>query len=155
MSRRYWLMKSEPEVFSISDLKKKGQSLWDGVRNYQARNFMMNEMKSGDLVLFYHSSCEPPGVAGIAQVTAEATPDPTQFDRKSPYFEPRARPEKPVWYAATVGYVKSFSCVLPLEKIKAEPKLKDLPLLKRGNRLSIQPLTEVQYLDLIAMAEHA
>lgn len=154
MSRRYWLMKSEPEVFSIGDLKKKGSSLWDGVRNYQARNFMVQDMQPDDLVLFYHSSCEPPGVAGIAKVAKKAEPDPTQFDRKSPYFEPRAKKEKPVWFAATVSFVKAFPEVLPLEKIKAQSSLQDLPLLKRGNRLSIQPLTEAQFQQLVNLAEH-
>ena len=97
-SPRYWLMKSEPDVFSIDDLKASKTSLWDGVRNYQARNFMMNDMKVGDLVLFYHSNAKPPGVAGVAVISKEAVPDVTAQDEKSKYYDPKAAPEKPIWF---------------------------------------------------------
>src|SRR5690606_27389126 len=114
MAKNYWLMKSEPEVFSISDLERDGRTLWEGVRNYQARNFMMNDMKVGDEVLFYHSNAEPPGVAGIAQVSSAAVPDPTAFDKKSEYFEPKATKENPRWFCVEVKFVKKFKAVLPL-----------------------------------------
>ena len=101
---QYWLMKSEPDVFSIDDLKKQKQTTWDGVRNYQARNFMMNDMQVGDLVLFYHSNAKPPGIAGLATVSKKAEPDPTQFDKKSEYFDPKATKEKPRWFCVKVKF---------------------------------------------------
>lgn len=139
---KYWLMKSEPEVFSIDDLKKNKKTLWEGVRNYQARNFMMKDMKVGDLVLFYHSNATPPGVAGIAKVTKLAQPDPTQFDKKSEYFDSKATQEKPIWYCVEVCFVKKFDEVYSLEQIKSNPKLKNMLVIKKGQRLSVQPVEE-------------
>jgi predicted RNA-binding protein with PUA-like domain len=149
---RHWLMKSEPEVFSISDLKRVGQSSWDGVRNYQARNFMMKDMQVGDPVIFYHSNASPPGAAGLAKVSAQATPDLSQFERKSEYFDPKASKEKPVWYCVRVEFEAEFPEVLSLAAIRENRRLKDLPLLQRGQRLSIQPLSAVQFEVLVAMA---
>lgn len=142
---KHWLMKSEPDVFSIDDLKKKKVSLWDGVRNYQARNFMMNEMKTGDPVLFYHSSAEPPGVAGLARIAGPAEPDPSQFDKKSEYFDPKATREKPIWFCVPVEFVEKFPRLVPLEELRAKKALAEMLLLKRGQRLSIQPVTEAEF----------
>lgn len=142
---QYWLMKSEPDVFSIDDLQKKKVSLWDGVRNYQARNFMMNDMKVGDGVLFYHSSCETPGIAGLAKVATAATPDPSQFDKKSEYYDPKATEEKPRWFCVKVEFVKKWNDVLSLETIRQTPALKTMLVLRKGQRLSIQPVTSAEY----------
>ncbi|MGE4133208.1 MAG: EVE domain-containing protein [Bdellovibrionales bacterium] len=149
---RYWLMKSEPDVFSIDDLAKKGTSLWDGVRNYQARNFMMKEMKVGDTVLFYHSNAEPPGVAGLAKVASPAVPDPTQFDKKSEYFEPRATKEKPVWHCVKVEFVEKFPRLVSLAEIRTERQLAKMLLLRPGQRLSIQPVEEREFKCLRSLA---
>ncbi len=138
-------MKSEPDVFSIDHLKKDKTTLWEGVRNYQARNFMMNDMKKGDEILFYHSSCEPPGIAGLAVVTKEKQPDPSQFDKKSKYFDSKATKEKPIWYCVEVGFEKKFEELVPLEKLKVTKELSDLLVLKRGQRLSIQPVTKTDF----------
>lgn len=148
---KYWLMKSEPETFSFTDLKKKKKALWDGVRNYQARNFMSQEMSIGDMVLFYHSSCEVPGVAGLAKVSAPAQPDPTQFKRDSEYYDAKATPEKPIWFCVEVAAVEEFKNYVSLSQIREEPKLKDLLLLKRGQRLSIQPVSESHFKILSKM----
>ena len=151
---RYWLMKSEPETFSIDDLARApGQkSGWDGVRNYQARNYMRDEMKPGDLVLFYHSNAEPPGIAGIAAVAGTALPDPTQFDKESDYYEPRATIEKPVWMMVEVKLQEKFPRVIPLEAIRAlGPKLAGLHLLERGSRLSVMPVTEAHWKLLLSL----
>lgn len=138
-------MKSEPDVFSIDDLQKQKESHWDGVRNYQARNFMTQAMKVGDRVLFYHSNAEPPGIAGLAVVSAEATPDPSQFDKKSPYFEPRAQREKPVWFCVKVRFQEKFQRLLSLEELRGEKKLAQMPLFQKGQRLSIQPVTKEEF----------
>ena len=145
MPMKYWLMKSEPDVYSIDQLKKDGNTWWSGVRNYQARNFMWKEMQPGDKVLFYHSSCEPPGVAGIAEVSKAAEPDPTQFDKKSEYHEPKATKEKPMWYCTQIKFKKIFKHYVTLEEIRAEKALAEMPLLQRGQRLSVQPLSEKQF----------
>lgn len=142
---KHWLMKSEPDVFSIDELKRKGSSLWDGVRNYQARNFMMNDMQVGDEVLFYHSNAEPPGVAGRARVLALAEPDPSQFDKKSEYFEPRASRAKPVWYCVRVEFLEKFPRVISLDELRGVDELSSMLLLKRGQRLSIQPVTSNEF----------
>jgi predicted RNA-binding protein with PUA-like domain len=148
---RYWLMKSEPEAFSIDDLKAKKRSLWDGVRNYQARNFMMNDMKIGDQVLFYHSNATPPGIAGLAEISKEAVPDPTAQDPKSKYFDPKAAPEKPIWFCVEVKFKKKFKRLIPLEELRAEKPLKEMLLLKKGQRLSIQPVTEKEYQYILGL----
>jgi predicted RNA-binding protein with PUA-like domain len=142
---RYWLMKSEPDVFSIDTLAKQKASLWDGVRNYQARNFMMNDMKIGDEVLFYHSNAEPSGVAGVAKIVGPAEPDPAQFDKKSEYYDPKATREKPIWFCVKVGFVEKFPRLVPLDELKTTKALKDMLVIKRGQRLSIQPVKPQEF----------
>ena len=139
----FWLMKSEPDVFGIDDLAKKKIEGWNGVRNYQARNFMKN-MKVGDKVLFYHSNAEPSGVAGTAEVCRLAYPDPTQFDLKSDYHEPRATPAAPVWFQVDVRFVSKLKRFLPLDELRGMPEIAEMPLFHRS-RLSVQPVTAAQY----------
>ncbi len=141
----YWLMKSEPDVFSIDNLKTKKKSGWDGVRNYQARNFMRDDMKLGDLVLFYHSSCEVPGVAGLAKVSKTSHPDPSQFDSKSEYYDPKATKEAPRWFMVEVEFVEKFDHVITLTEIKNTKGLDKMPLVQKGSRLSINPVTEQEF----------
>lgn len=140
-------MKSEPDVFSFDDLKKRPKKTepWNGVRNYQARNFMRDEMKTGDLILFYHSSCEVPGVAGLAKVSSETYPDETQFDEKSEYFDPKATKISPRWFLIDVSYEKDLRIFISLEEIKKHKKLSEMRLLQRGNRLSILPVTREEF----------
>ena len=145
--KKYWLMKTEPDVFSIDDLKNRpGQSEpWDGVRNYQARNFMRDEMKKGDLILFYHSNATPPGVAGIAEVSKEAYPDPSAFDKKSKYYDPKSDPKKPRWILVDVKYKSKFKKFVSLEKLREHIELKDMRVLQKGSRLSITPVTKDEF----------
>jgi predicted RNA-binding protein with PUA-like domain len=149
---RYWLMKSEPEVFSIDDLAKSKTSHWDGVRNYQARNFMTQDMKPGDQVLFYHSNAEPSGIAGLATVHTSATPDPTQFDKKSEYFDPKSSKDNPRWHAVTLAFAEKFPRVVALEEIKSRPELNEMLVIRKGQRLSIQPVTKKEFDCIKAMA---
>jgi predicted RNA-binding protein with PUA-like domain len=144
----HWLMKSEPDVFSYDDLVAVRREGWDGVRNYQARNFM-REMKKGDLVIFYHSNATPPGVAGVAKIVKEAEPDPTQFDPSSKYFDAKSQPEDPRWDWVTLGPKKRLK-FLPLDDLRAMPELVDCRLLARGNRLSVMPLTEAEFDAIVA-----
>lgn len=153
MAKKYWLMKSEPEVFSITDLEKNGQTLWEGVRNYQARNFMMNDMSVGDEVLFYHSNAEITGVAGIATVSKAAIPDPTAFDKKSEYFEPKATKVKPIWFCVEVKFVKKFKTVVTLAEVKANKKLSKMALVQKGSRLSVQPVLPAEFKEILEMAK--
>ncbi len=143
----YWLMKSEPNVFSFKDLKSRPKKTepWNGVRNYQARNFMRDEMRVGDLILFYHSSCEIPGVAGIAKVSSAPYPDSTQFDKKSEYFDPKATPENPRWILIDVSFEKDLRSFVSLEEIRNFPELSKMRLLQKGNRLSILPVSEEEF----------
>ncbi len=147
----YWLMKSEPDVFSIDHLKDKKKSGWDGVRNYQARNFMRDEMKKGDLVLFYHSSCDIPGIAGTALISKESHPDPTQFDRSSDYYDPKATKENPRWFMVEVEFKEKFERVITLAEIKNEKSLSSMPLVQKGSRLSINPVTEKEYKTIMEL----
>jgi predicted RNA-binding protein with PUA-like domain len=148
---KYWLMKSEPDVFSIDTLKTKKKSGWDGVRNYQARNFMRDEMGIGDMVLFYHSSCDIPGVAGLARVSKESHPDPTQFDPKSDYYDPKATKENPRWFMVEVEFVEKFNAVVTLHTIKSVKALENMPLVQKGSRLSINPVSEKEYKTILAL----
>ena len=143
---RYWLMKSEPDEFSIDDLAAapKKTTPWFGVRNYQARNYMRDHMKVGDRVLFYHSSCEVPGIAGIARVASKAYPDDSQFDRKGEYFDPKAKREDPRWMLVDVKLVKKTR-LMPLEEMRTYPQLSRMITLKPGNRLSITPVTAAEW----------
>jgi predicted RNA-binding protein with PUA-like domain len=147
----YWLMKSEPDAFSIDDLARVGTEPWTGVRNYQARNFMRDGMKPGDGVLFYHSSCDEPGVVGLAEVASEAYPDPTQFDRRSDYHDPASTPENPRWMLVDVAFRRKLKRTITLAELKAEPKLEDFALLRRGNRLSVLPVTRAQWNCILAL----
>ncbi len=142
----YWLMKSEPDEFSIEDLARAPHRTtpWFGVRNYTARNFMRDTMKVGDGVLFYHSSCAVPGIAGIARVASKAYPDQTQFDRKSPYHDPKAKREAPRWMLVDVQLVKKTR-PMPLEEMRGYRELQDMVVLRRGNRLSITPVAEHEW----------
>ena len=143
---RYWLMKSEPDEASIDHLARapKKTLAWTGVRNYQARNFMRDGMQIGDGVLFYHSSCPQPGIAGIAKVSSAAYPDPTQFDSSSPYFDPKSSEDKPRWLLVDVHFVKKTP-LIPLSALRDHAELADMQVLARGNRLSITPVTEAQW----------
>ena len=144
---KYWLMKTEPDVFSIDDLKNgpKKTTQWEGVRNYQARNFMRDEMKKGDKVLIYHSNCKPPGVAGIAEVSKESYPDHFAWDKSSKYYDSKCDPEKPRWFMVDVKYKKKFKEVISLSELKEIKGLSELLILKKGNRLSITPLTKKEF----------
>ncbi len=144
-------MKSEPDAFSIDDLKRLKRDAWSGVRNYQARNFM-KAMAVGDAVLFYHSSAETIGVAGLAKVAAKAHPDATQFDRKSPYFDPKATKAEPIWECVDVAFVRKFDRVIPLAELRGVKALKDMVLLRRGSRLSVQPVTEAEFAAVMRLA---
>lgn len=137
-----WIMKTEPAEYSIEDLKKDQRTLWTGVRNYQARNYLRDEVKVGDLVLIYHSSTEKPGIYGEARVTRTGIPDPTQWDSKSKYFDPKSSPETPRWICVEVEFVRQWTKPLTLEEIKTMPELSQNRLVKKGNRLSIIPLTD-------------
>ncbi len=151
----YWLMKSEPGTFGIDDLAKaKNRTTgWDGVRNYQARNFM-REMKKGDLAFFYHSSCDIPGIAGLVKIVKEAYPDRSAFDAKDDHYDAQSDPENPRWYAVDVQLEKKFPRVITLEELRSHQngKLKNMIVLKRGNRLSITPVTKSEF-DFIASLE--
>lgn len=141
MPKRYWLMKSEPTSYSIDDLKRDKSTLWEGVRNYQARN-LMKEMKVGDEVLFYHSSVEPPAVVGIAEVSGPAEPDPTQFDQSDSHYDPKATPANPIWYCVRVKFKQKFARSVTLPELKERKELQSMVLLRKGSRLSVQPVTE-------------
>ena len=143
-AKRHWLIKSEPNVYSIADLQRDGHTCWDGVRNYQARNFMRDAMGMGDGILFYHSSCAVPGVAGIAQVASTPYPDETQFDSAGKYFDPKATREQPRWISVDVR-AKEKGRYLPLAEMRTIPALEDMVLLQKGSRLSISPVTEGQW----------
>lgn len=140
----YWLMKSEPNAFSIDDLTAMPDQTehWDGVRNYQARNMMRDEMKVGDRAFFYHSNCNPPGIVGIVEVVREGYPDHTAFDPQSKYFDEKSDPEKPRWFMVDVKFVRKFNRIISLEELKTHPQLEGMKLLQRGNRLSITPVSK-------------
>jgi predicted RNA-binding protein with PUA-like domain len=145
----YWLMKTEPESFSIDDLARapRQTTCWDGVRNYQARNMLRDEMKRGDLAFFYHSNCEPPGIAGIVEIVREAYPDHTAFDPQDHHFDPKSDPENPRWFMVDVKLVEKFSRVISLRELKehAGDKLSGFRLLARGNRLSVMPVSAAHW----------
>lgn len=147
-----WLLKSEPDVFGIDDLKRKKVEPWNGVRNYQARNYL-RAMKLGDEVLFYHSSCPLPGVAGIARVASAPYPDPSQFDPNSHYFDPKSDPDDPRWWLVDVRFVQKLKRVIPLAEIKALDGLGDFALTGKRSRLSVMPVTKAQWDAIVALAE--
>ncbi len=147
----HWLMKSEPDVFSIDDLKRKKREVWDGVRNYQARNYMRS-MQLDDDVLFYHSSCAVPGIVGIARIRRTAFADPAQFNPESDYFDAGSKADDPRWSAVEVEFVRKLKTPLPLELLKTLPELSEFALIKRGNRLSVMPVGEQQWQAIVALA---
>ena len=152
--KRYWLMKSEPDAFSLDDLKKspKKTTSWEGVRNYQARNIMRDDCKKGDGVLFYHSKTKEPAVVGIATVVKESYPDPTQFDAKSPYFDPKATPDNPRWFMVDVKYKSQMKTPVTLAEIKQTKALEKMVLVNRG-RLSVQPVTQKEWDIILKLGE--
>jgi predicted RNA-binding protein with PUA-like domain len=141
---RYWLMKSEPDAYSIDDLARDKTTPWTGVRNYQARNFMRDQMKIGDRVFFYHSNCAEPGIAGIAEVCSNAYPDATQFDRKSPYYDPSSKPDAPRWLHVDIRFVKKTP-LIGLAELRRHKPLANMRVLARGNRLSITPVDPAEW----------
>lgn len=153
MSKQYWLIKSEPETFSIDDLiaAKHQTTPWDGVRNYQARNYLRDKMKVGDLAFFYHSSCAIPAIVGMVEVVQSATPDPSAFDPQSAYYDPKSTPASPRWFMIEVKFQKKFSSPITLQSLKNNPLLESFPLLRKGNRLSVIPVTTRQWQTILAM----
>ncbi|OAX55854.1 EVE domain-containing protein [Xanthomonas graminis] len=151
--KRYWLMKSEPDAFSIDDLQRVGSEPWNGVRNYQARNFMRDGMQVGDGILFYHSNCKVPGIVGVATVASAAYPDDTQFDPESDYHDPKATREQPRWYLVDVAFERKLARTIALDEIKQHSDAlgEGFALTARGNRLSVFPLTAAQWKLLLAL----
>lgn len=145
----YWLIKSEGSCYSIDDLKRDKKTAWTGIRNYQARNSMRDQMKVGDLVLFYHSSSDPTGVYGIAKVVSSPHPDATQFDPQDEHYDPKSSLEKPTWICVDMAFVKKFKNPVSLESIKKDPELGDMAVCQRGSRLSVQPV-EKRHFDYFA-----
>ncbi len=141
MARKYWLLKSEPGCYSIDDLEREKTTFWDGIRNYQARNFLRDDIKPGDLAFFYHSNAKPPGIAGIAKVTKAGYPDHTQFDPNEGHFDPKAETDNPRWFMVDVTFDRKFSSEIPLPELKATPGLESMVVTQRGSRLSVQPVT--------------
>lgn len=149
----YWLIKSEPEVFSIGDLAKVRQEPWSGVRNYQARNFMWKNMRFGDLALFYHSNASPPGIVGIARVASAPYADPTQFDPGSEYFDPKSSEDKPRWWLVDFSFVLQFPNILPLDQLRSDELLRDMLVCQRGTRLSVTPVEKEHFIRVCKLAK--
>ncbi len=150
---KYWLMKSEPDAYSIEDFKKEKACLWDGIRNYQARNFMIKEMSPGDSFLFYHSNCKPPAIVGLGEISKQAAPDPTAQDPKSKYYDPKSTAERPIWECVQVKYKKTFKNPLSLTEIKENLFFKDMLLVQRGQKLSIQPVSAKHFNKILKLTE--
>jgi predicted RNA-binding protein with PUA-like domain len=150
--RRHWLVKSDPDSYSIADLERDGATAWTGVRNFQARNTLRDEMAVGDPVLVYHSSAEPTAIVGIAEVSGAARPDETAFDRKGDHFDPKSRRESPTWFAVELRHVTTFERPVTREQLAAVPSLGKMVLLQRGSRLSVQPVTTAEFADILRLA---
>jgi len=152
---KYWLLKSEPECFSVDDLaaEKNKTTCWDGVRNYQARNFMRDDMKQGDKVLFYHSNSKPPGVAGVAKVVKESYPDFTAFDPQDKHFDPKSKQESPRWFMVDIKLEKKLKRLVSLDELRKVKSLEGMVLLQKGSRLSVQPVTKKQFETVCQQAE--
>ncbi len=148
---QYWLVKSEPEVYSIDHLSKDKITLWENIRNYQARNYMTNGMQVGDLAFFYHSNSKPSGVAGVVEISGAARPDPSQFDKKSEYFDPKATTAKPIWFCVEVKFKEKLKRLVSLEELKAQSSLKNMILLN-NSRLSVQPVTKNEFQAIVKMS---
>lgn len=153
--KNYWLLKSEPSTFSIEDLEKspKKTTGWDGVRNYQARNFLRDSMKAGDGVLFYHSNADPPAIVGIAEIVREGYPDDTALDKKHHHFDPKSKADAPTWFMVDIRHVKTFKKPLPLEALRGVAKLKHMTLLQKGSRLSVQPVSAEEWQTILDLAQ--
>ncbi len=147
----YWLMKSEPDAYSIDDLERDGREPWDGIRNYQARNMMRDEMKIGDEVYFYHSNCKEPGIVGIMKVASAPYPDPTQFDRDSKYYDPKSSEDDPRWILVDVEFVRKLDRTITLSEIKKASGLDGLILTRKGNRLSVMPIDRKHWKRLLSL----
>jgi len=139
--RNYWLLKSEPTTYSLRDLKKEGETQWTGVRNYQARNFMRDDMKPGDPILFYHSNTQPPAIVGVGEVHSKSYPDPTQYNSKSEYYDPKATKREPRWFCVTISFLYEFKNPISLKTLKSSASFSDMLLTKKGSRLSVQPVS--------------
>ncbi|MBN2344657.1 MAG: EVE domain-containing protein [Deltaproteobacteria bacterium] len=149
----YFLVKTEPGVFSIDDLQRVKREPWDGVRNYQARNIMRDDMKIGDKVLFYHSNATPPGVAGICKVVSKPYPDASQFDPNSKYFDPKSSPDNPKWVLVDMAFVQKFTRLISLEELKSHPELFEMRLLQHGNRLSVMPVKKAEFDFIVKLSK--
>jgi predicted RNA-binding protein with PUA-like domain len=147
----HWLMKSEPDTFSIDDLERVGAECWNGVRNYQARNMIRDEIHTGDLAFFYHSSCQVPALVGIMEIIRNAYPDPTAFDALSPYYDPKSTVANPRWYMVDVRFVRKLKRPITLQELKTHSRLEDLALLRRGNRLSVMPVSAQQWTYILSL----
>ena len=148
---KHWLMKSEPDVYSIDDLERDGRESWEGVRNYQARNFM-REMVKGDLVIFYHSNAKPPGAAGVGRICRQAYPDDTQFNKKSKYYDAKSKKEDPRWSLVDVEFVEKFGEPVSLQALKDDPALEGMRVTHKGSRLSVQPVDKGHFKRVLRMA---
>jgi predicted RNA-binding protein with PUA-like domain len=144
-TKHYWLLKCEPEAYAIDDLERDGTTTWEGVRNFQARNFLRDEMKVGDGVLFYASNAEPSGVTGVAEVSREGYPDPFAFKKGHTYFDPKSDPDNPTWYMVDIRFVEKFPGIVPLEVLKETRGLEDMRVVQKGSRLSVQPVTKKEF----------
>jgi len=151
MPKRFWLMKVEPTAYTIDDLQRDGRTGWEGVRNYKARNLLRDEIQPGDGVLFYASNADPSGVAGIAEVVNGGYPDPLQFKTGHEYHDPKATADRPIWYAVDIGFVERFASVVPLADLRTNPALGAMWVLKRGMRLSVQPVTPQEFEEVRRM----
>ena len=151
-SPKFWLVKSEPDVFSIDDLRRDGETTWEGVRNYTARNFMRDGMSLGDLVLYYHSNAEPSGIVGVARVSGMAEPDPHQFDPKSDYYDAESKKSDPRWLMVRVAFEKKLPRTLTLDELKADPALGGMLVIQKGQRLSVQPVEKAHFERVLTIA---
>lgn len=145
MARNYWLMKCEPDAYTIHDLERDGVTSWEGVRNYQARNFLRDRMQVGDGVLFYASNAHPSGVTGLAEVARAGYPDPFAWKKGHKYYDPASTPEKPIWYMVDIRHVETFPEIVPLETLKQTPGLENMMVIRKGARLSVQPVTKAEF----------
>ena len=155
MAKKYWLFKAEPHIYGIEHLAAAPDKIgrWDGIRNYQARNFLRDQVKTGDLVFIYHSSCKDIGIAGVAEVVRSSYPDPSQFNSLSPYFDAKSSGTKAPWVSVDLQFVEKFTALLPLDKLKQSTKLEQLPLVKKGNRLSVMPVSSAEWQHIIRMSK--
>jgi predicted RNA-binding protein with PUA-like domain len=147
----YWLMKSEPSCYSIDDLKRDTVTMWDGVRNYQARNFILNDMRVGDTAFFYHSNAKEIGIVGTMEIASSAYPDPTQFDKNEDHYDPKSTKQNPRWFLVDVSFVEKFKRTLTLQELKDDPTFDDMPVTQRGMRLSVQPVSKKHFTKICSL----